>query len=148
MATETAWYPDDAEVQTVKIPISKIPMGEECITTRCTVVLELILGSCQPIARTTVITHVRREGMHLNATERQAAPRYSLLLVCLVCILASMLVAWVGILRPRVGNPGFPETRPRPLAFIEEGKLVHEVTREYSAMSPFEPPFGRRYESH
>ena len=28
MATETAWYPDDAEVQTVKIPISRYPWAK------------------------------------------------------------------------------------------------------------------------
>ena len=41
-----------------------------------------------------------------------------------------MLVAWVGITRQPGSIPGFAATGPRPLAFIEQGKLVHEISRD------------------
>ena len=41
-----------------------------------------------------------------------------------------MLVAWVGITRQAGSNPGFAASGSRPLAFIEQGKLVHEITRD------------------
>ena len=68
--------------------------------------------------------------MRLSTKEQPAVPRYSLMLFCLVCTVILLLVAWVGITRQPVGNPGFSTTGPRPLAFIEPGELVHEVARD------------------
>ncbi len=41
-----------------------------------------------------------------------------------------MLVAWIGITRQGGSNPGFAGTGPRPIAFVEQGKLVHEIARD------------------
>ena len=83
--------------------------------------------------RSRVPGHVRRfhrEEIRVTANEQPAAPRYSLLLFFLVCILASMLVAWIGITRQPIGNAGFRASGPRPLAFVEPGELVHQVSRD------------------
>ena len=81
-------------------------------------------------------------GAVFNKSTRSKTPRYSLLLYCLLCLLASLLVAWIGITRPRVGNPGFTVTGARPLAFVEEGKLVHMITRDviHGGYSPNQIP--------
>ena len=72
----------------------------------------------------------------VKAVKKQRTyPKFGLLLFCLVCVLASMLVAWFGITRrSRMAEnyPGFPASAERSESFVVEGQLVHIMTRDLS----------------